>query len=184
MKNLIKKILKEQTQREGSLSKAEVTFLRLLHKSGFDNRSAIQDIIPYLGKMGITGIEAFRIFELFKNNYNKYGDYSSEVEPKRIDIKNKVYDTPNRIARDLVMGKIPFKGSNVSANYVGDVYVVYSYGWFPIFVWVDDQWYGSSITYSSSTGKQMGQLRPHNQGKIIKASQEVLRSFIHDGYRE
>ena len=184
MKSLIKKILKEQTQREGVLSKYESSYLKLLHRAGYDDRSVRQEILPYLNKMGVTGIEAFHILELFKNNYKSDGDYSSEGDPKRVDIRNKKYVSPNRSARELVQAKIPFKGSNIEGKYENDVYVVYSYGWYPIFAWVDGQWYESSVNYSSSTAKQMGQIRPYNQGRIIKGSQQVLSDIIHRGYRE
>ena len=185
MKSLIKKILNEQTQREGSLSKYESSYLKMLHKAGYNDRSLRKEILPFLeNRLGITGIEAFHIFELFKSNYNPDGDYSTEGDPKRIDVRKKKYPTTNRSARDLVQAKIPFKGSNTEGKYENDVYVVYSYGWYPIFVWADGQWYESSVNYSNSTAKQMSQARPHNQGRIIKASQSVLDDIIHKGYRE
>jgi len=185
MKSLIKKILKEQIGREGELSKYEVSFLKLLHRAGYDNRSARHKIILFLEEtLGVSDLEAFHIFELFKNNYNPDGIYSSEGDYKRIDIMKNKYSSTNKNAGDLVKSKIPFKGSNTEGKYVNDVYVVYSYGWYPIFVWADGQWYESSKSYSSSTGKQMGQLKPRNQGRIIKASQDVLDDIIYRGYRE
>jgi hypothetical protein len=184
MKSLIRKILKEQAQREGLVSKYEISFLRLLHRGGYSNRSTRQEIISYLSNLGVVNMEAFHIYELFKDNYNHDGVYRSEMDPIRVDIKKKKYKTTNKNARELVSSKIPFKGSNIEGKYEDGVYVVYSYDWYPIFVWVDDQWYESSKNYSSSTAKQMGQIRPSNQGRIIKASQQVLSDIIHRGYRE
>jgi hypothetical protein len=39
-------------------------------------------------------------------------------------------------------------------------YVVKSYGWYPIFLFINDQWYRTLDTYSSTTRKQMSQVNP------------------------
>ncbi len=60
----------------------------------------------------------------------------------------------------MVKSKIPFTGSNTSGYWYRNSYVVTSYGWYPIFVFKNNQWYENKNKYSRSTGKQMGQLRP------------------------
>jgi hypothetical protein len=57
--------------------------------------------------------------------------------------------------------------------------VVYSYNWYPIFVYKNGQWFENENRYSMSTAKQMSQLRPHNQGEIIKASKSKLEEIIY-----
>jgi hypothetical protein len=58
------------------------------------------------------------------------------------------------------------------------VYVVFSYDWYPIFVYKDGQWYENQNRYSVSTAKQMSQLRPHGQGEIIDKTKDELWEII------
>jgi hypothetical protein len=60
---------------------------------------------------------------------------------------------------------MPFKGSNIegqwNVNNNNDwYYVITSYGWYPVFLFINDQWYRTLETYSSSTRKQMSQVNP------------------------
>jgi hypothetical protein len=76
-----------------------------------------------------------------------------------------------------VINKIPFKGSNTHGEYMNGSYVVFSYNWYPIFVFKDGQWFENEDTYSVSTAKQMSQLRPYDQG-IIETSKDKLWDII------
>lgn len=49
----------------------------------------------------------------------------------------------------------PFKGSNIEAKFINNCYVVLSYGWYPIFVHKDGQWYRNIDGYSNTTKRQM-----------------------------
>ena len=86
--------------------------------------------------------------------------------------------TANIRGRDLVLNKIPFKGSNTHGEYRNGVYAVFSYNWYPIFVFKDGQWFENENRYSVSTGKQMSQLRPYGQGDILTTSKDKLWDII------
>jgi hypothetical protein len=60
---------------------------------------------------------------------------------------------------------MPFKGSNLEGQWEVNnnndwYYVIKSYGWYPIFLFINNQWYRTLDTYSSSTRKQMSQVNP------------------------
>lgn len=86
----------------------------------------------------------------------------------------------NRRCKDQVNNLEEFKGSNLSGVNHGSLYVVYSYGWYPLFVYnrVQDLWLENSEKYSVSTSRQQSQARPNS--KTISASQDVLRDMIHN----
>lgn len=177
MKNLIRKILKE-TINDSELNKFEIGVLKMLHDQNFNNKTARSVIINFLKKsVALSGIKSYEIYELFKNNYNDMGDYSSLMDPLRVDVRKKRYSTPNNSGREMVTNRIPFKGSNTKGEYIGNSYVVSSYDWYPIFVWKDNQWYENKDKYSMSTSKQTTQLRPNNEN-IIKVSAKELRELI------
>ena len=56
--------------------------------------------------------------------------------------------------------------------------MVFSYDWYPIFVYKDGQWFENEDSYSMSTAKQMGQLRPHGMVDIIETSRSKLWDII------
>jgi hypothetical protein len=76
------------------------------------------------------------------------------------------------------MAKVPFKGSNTHSQYENRTDVVYSYNWYPIFAFKDGQWFENDSRYSISTAKQMSQLRPREQGEILKVSLGKLKEII------
>jgi hypothetical protein len=175
MKNSIKIILKEET--ENIKDKFNRKVISYLARSGYDGSSKYQDILKVLNSnFGVEGMDAFELYQLFKDNW-KTVDMGGELNKTDIS-KLKVRSANNR-GRELVKNKIPFKGSNTHAEYVGKVYVVYSYNWYPIFVFKDGQWFENENRYSVSTAKQMSQLRPYNQGEIIKASKNKLSDIIY-----
>lgn len=175
MENIIKKILKEEIS--DKQEKLQQKIVDMLKKAGFDGNSNYKDIIKYLNvHMGYEGIDAFELYQLFKDNYRM--DYSKGGLYRK-DIKNVKLKTPNSGARDLVVNKIPFKGSNTSAEYVNNAYVVYSYDWYPIFVYKDGQWFENESRYSKSTSKQVSQLRPYGDYDIIKVDKSKLREIIY-----
>jgi hypothetical protein len=175
MKHTIRKILKETT--EEVKDKHDRKIMQILITAGFDGTSSYNDVLRYLNKnLDMKGMEAFEMYQLLKDNWRSV-DAGGELV--RTDIRKKRIPTSNNRGRELVQNKIPFKGSNTHANYVKDVYVVYSYNWYPIFVFKDGQWFENENRYSSSTAKQMSQLRPYNQGEIIKTSKSKLEDIIY-----
>ena len=172
MKEIIRKILKEEvtTQQDNYQRK----MIEILKREGFDARTPYQKILKYLNDvMSIVGMEAFELYQLFRDNVSTVSD----TPLVRKDIKDRKMRTANIRARDLVINRIPFKGSNTHAEYRNGVYVVFSYDWYPVFVYKDGQWFENEEGYSMSTKKQMSQMRPYNFD-IIKTNKDKLWDII------
>lgn len=174
MKNIIRKILKEEVS--DTQERHQQKMVDILKREGFHGGTPYQEIIGFLNTtIGMEGMEAFEVFQLFKDNYRK--DYESQGL-KRSDITKRKIRTSNTRARDVVTNKIPFKGSNTNGEYRNGSYVVFSYDWYPIFVFKDGQWFENEEKYSVSTSKQTSQLRPAHQRDIIYASKDKLWDII------
>ena len=172
MKEIIRKILKEEvsTQQDNYQRK----MIDVLKREGFDARTPYQKVLKYLNDvMSIVGMDAFELYQIFKDNMG-----STSNDPLvRKDIKDRKMKTANVRARDLVVNRIPFKGSNTHAEYNNGAYVVFSYDWYPVFVYKDGQWFENEQGYSVSTKKQMSQMRPYNFD-IIKTNKDKLWDII------
>ena len=85
---------------------------------------------------------------------------------------------PNHKAREKVINRCEFTGSNLFGEIRGGMYVVYSYGehW-PLWVYDNDVrgWFGNSDKYSRSTTRHASQTQPC-PGSEIKwlGSEEML----------
>ena len=172
MKEIIRKILKEEvtTQQDNYQRK----MIEILKREGFDARTPYQKILNYLNDiMGIVGMEAFELLQIFINNV---GRVSSDPLIRK-DITDRKVRTANIRARDLVINRIPFKGNNTHAEYRNGAYVVFSYDWYPVFVYKDGQWFENEDGYSMSTKKQMSQMRPYNVD-IINTNRDKLWDII------
>lgn len=177
MENIIKKILRESTG-EG-FNKLELGILSSLNSSNFNSKSNREDVLNFLTKtMGFDVRKSYELYTLFKNNYRTDGDYSSIQNPIRIDPFSKIEKTSNSRARELVQNRVPFKGSNTNSEYVDGAYVVYSYGWYPIYVYKNNQWYENTSKYSMSTSKQKSQLRPYGDFEIIGLNTDGMWNII------
>ena len=172
MKEIIRKILKEEvtTQQDNYQRK----MIEILKREGFDARTPYQKILKYLNTvMGIVGMEAFELLQIFINNVGRVSN-----DPLiRKDITDRKVRTANIRARDLVINRIPFKGNNTHAEYRNGAYVVFSYDWYPVFVYKDGQWFENEDGYSMSTKKQMSQMRPYNVD-IINTNRDKLWDII------
>jgi hypothetical protein len=176
MKSIIKTILKEEVDKKKESFEKKV--INYLVGEGFTNTSSYSEVLKKLNNVfGITGMDAFEMYQLFKDNWGKGLHDKSEL--KRTDVSKMKVRSTNYKANELVVNKIPFKGNNTSAEYVNKSYVVYSYDWYPIFVYKDGQWFENENRYSVSTAKQMSRLRPYNQGNIISVSKNKLSEIIH-----
>ena len=174
MKNIIRKILKEEVS--ATQERHQQKMVDILKREGFHGGTPYQEIIGFLNAtIGMEGMEAFEVYQLFKDNYRK--DYASQGL-ERSDITKRKIRTSNTRARDVVTNKIPFQGSNTHGEYRNGSYVVFSYGWYPLFVFKDGQWFENEEGYSMSTKKQMSQLRPRGQGLIIVTSKDKLWEII------
>ncbi len=68
----------------------------------------------------------------------------------------------NRKCRQLVTDCEPFEGSNLSGIKVSDtLYIVYSYGYYPLWAKIKNQWYGHRSKYSGTTSAHQSGSRPN-----------------------
>lgn len=173
MKDIIRKILKEEVS--ATQERHQQKMVDILKREGFGGGTPYHEIIRFLNDaIGMDGMEAYEIYQLFMDNYRK--DYKTKGL-ERTDITKKKVRISNTRARDLVTHKIPFAGSNTKGEYRNGSYVVFSYDWYPIFVFRDGQWFENEQKYSPTTSKQTTQLRPF-QRDIIYASTDKLWEII------
>lgn len=91
----------------------------------------------------------------------------------------KTVNIANRDARRYVNALQPFKGSNMFAEDFFGIYAIYSYGYhFPMYVRINNKWYGNSDRYSSSTSRQMQQTKPDNVHEWVDTGK--LRTLVDD----
>jgi len=81
--------------------------------------------------------------------------------------------TTNTKARSFVQDLIPFKASNLSGVEEGKFYVVYSYGWYPLFAYsyVEQRWFQNIEKYSVSTSRQTSQCKPLASFQLLSHDQ-------------
>ncbi|MBE3145015.1 MAG: hypothetical protein IMZ61_14020 [Planctomycetes bacterium] len=61
----------------------------------------------------------------------------------------------------LIENQEPFEGSNLAGVKVSPkLYVVYSYGYYPLWACINGKWYGHKSKYSNTTSTHQGQSRP------------------------
>ena len=175
MKQLIRDIIKEEVS--SNKDKFQRKVLDVLSKEVFNGSTSYSVILQFLNThLGVKGMEAFEMYQLHKDNWRTF---DSEHDLIRKDISKTNVKTANIRGRELVLNKIPFKGSNTHSKYYDNgSYVVFSYDWYPIYLYKDGQWFENEDGYSMSTKKQMNQLRPHGQGDIIETSKDKLWDII------
>jgi len=192
MDNLIKKLLRESVDSEKLLSKEEVRLFKLLNtkKHELGTKEEIIDfIIMMLKLMGKPTHRASFYYEVYTQNYRPEGDYENLTQETFKDYRGfKQKKTPNNTAWEYSTATIPFKGSNIEGfwddNSKGEwYYVVQSWGWYPVFLFKNDQWYSVSDTYSSSTSKQMSQSRPRIyfdqlNSEVVQVSRSEMQDLI------
>jgi|TARA_R100000501_G_C2620416_1_gene113672 hypothetical protein len=103
-------------------------------------------------------------------------------KPKQYNNSDMEQRTTNRNCRSHVDNRTPFKGSHLSARYSSGVYVVYSYGWWPIYAYIEGQWYGHKEGYSHSTAVHKTHAYPSGNIIMLEGVEE-LRKMI-DGNRD
>lgn len=180
MESLIKKLIKEVFEVEDKpLSQKEIRLFKYLntnkHQYGTQDKmlGLIKTMMPFIGR---PESDARFYYEIYTANYRPDGDYENIDKTTFKDYRGfKQRRTPNNNAYEYSGGKIPFKGSNLEGywdvNRNGDwFYVVTSYGWYPIFLFIKDQWYRVSNSYSSSTAKQISHANPVRWNSGLKAN--------------
>ena len=67
----------------------------------------------------------------------------------------------NRVCSPVVTRQEAFTGSNLSGVEVTDtLYVVYSYGYYPLWACIEGQWFGHKSKYSKTTSAHQSGSRP------------------------
>jgi hypothetical protein len=84
--------------------------------------------------------------------------------------------------------QLPFKGSNLQGYWSDDlkgnkIYIVKSYGWYPIYIFRDGQWFQNFESYSSSTGRQISNSNPVEwseelHDKVIMLSKKEMNDVL------
>lgn len=85
--------------------------------------------------------------------------------------------TTNTHCHRYVDERKPFKANNLSGSIADNgAYVVWSYGWYPIFVYSDGLWYENADGYSNTTRRQKFHARPYDG--TIRISNDEMQSKV------
>ena len=199
MRDLIKKILKEQLEggeNENPLSKKEILLFKYLnkHKHQTKTKKVLIDLIKsMMDVFGLPSNDALFYYEVYTANFREDGDYENLTKENFKDYRLfKQSKTPNNKASEYSSAKIPFKGSNIEGKW--DVnrknewyYVITSYGWYPVYLFINDKWFKTSDTYSMATAKQMSQVNPISyssdlKSDVIKVTQDDIKGLMYGVY--
>ena len=191
---IVKLIIKEQLEGQGDnpLSEKEIRLFKYLnkHKQDMGNQSKmlafVKTMMPFVGR---PESDARFYYEVYTANYRPNGDYENLDKTTFRNFKEfKQKKTPNNNAYQFSSAKIPFKGSNLEGywdvNNKNDwYYVVKSYNWYPVYLFINNQWYVVSNNYSSSTSKQISHANPvrYNSGlnaKVISVTKNEMANLI------
>ena len=109
--------------------------------------------------------------ELYLANYRPDGRYDLLTSDDIVDPRTRSpWSISNPEAYKYTKAMIPFKGSNLKGQWEKDnkgvdMYVVLSYGWYPVFIFKKGIWYEVVDRYSSSTARQINNSDPGSIGK-------------------
>ena len=145
-------------------------------------------ITTTLKSMGLEPSLAAFYYEMFALNYREDGDYENLTHENFKGVKEfRSRTIPNTKAWEFTIAKMPFKGSNLDARWNTDsngvdYYAVYSYSWYPIYLFKQGVWYEVTRRYSSSTGRQMSNANPvkydSNIGKeVVLVTQDEMKQL-------
>jgi hypothetical protein len=167
MEELIRRILREE--QEGPLTKKEIMLFKYIDKHKKETKTK-PEMLKFLKSMlpvlGLSTNQSNFYYEVYTANFRPEGDYENITKENFKDFKQfKQRKVANNSAYEYASARMPFKGSNVEGQW--DVnnnnewyYVIKSYGWYPVFLFINNQWYRTLDTYSNSTSKQMSQVNP------------------------
>jgi hypothetical protein len=133
-------------------------------------------MMPMIGK---NPNEARFYYEVYTANFRPDGDYENLDKNNFKDYREfKQRKTPNNNAYVYTGSKIPFKGSNLEGTWNVNrnnewYYVVTSYNWYPIYLFINSQWYRVSNNWSSSTSKHLSNANPNRKNYDSNLEQEV-----------
>jgi hypothetical protein len=181
MRELIKKILIEQLEGgEGGnpLSRKEIILFKYLNKnkkSAGTQKELLNLVRGMMSFIGRPESDAKFYYEVYTANFRPEGDYENLDKYTFRDFKQfKQRKIPNNGAYEYTAAKIPFKGSNLEGYWDVNTknewyYVVVSYGWYPLFLFINNMWYRVIDSYSSSTAKQISHSNPVRYNSGLKA---------------
>lgn len=182
MKNSVKNIIIEDELKSDNkrvLNRAEISLFKFLNKNleKTKTKAGLLNLInELLISFGLDTSKKTFYYEIFTANYRPDGDYENLTPENFKDYtKFKQRKTPNNTAYEYSTAKIPFKGSNIDGEWRVNnknqwYYVVESYGWYPIFLFINDQWYRVMDSYSSSTAKHLSNANPTHWNSGLKAN--------------
>jgi len=86
--------------------------------------------------------------------------------------------TTNQKSRSFVQKLQPFQANNLAGKREGGFYVVYSYGWYPLFAFhfESGKWFQNADRYSVSTSKQTTQCHPH--AETVSISHASMKDLL------
>jgi hypothetical protein len=161
------------------LNKAEIALFKYLNKYKDKTKTKaglINLIYELLTSFGLDNSLKTFYYETYTANFRPDGDYENLTPQNFKDYRQfKQRKTPNNTAYEYSSSKIPFKGSNLEGEWNVNpknqwYYVVNSYGWYPIFLFINDQWYRIIDSYSSSTAKHLRGANPTHWNSQLKAN--------------
>lgn len=163
---------------EPILDKTEILLFKYLNSQKEDlgiKSSLMEKIKLTLKLMGLNPDDAFKYYYLYTSNYRPKGDYENLNMSNIVDYKKfKQKKISNTESREYVKNKIPFRGSNLEGYW--DInnknewyYIVESYSWYPIHLFINNRWYEISDRYSSSTGKHISYSRPSKYSNEVES---------------
>jgi hypothetical protein len=180
------------------LNKKEIILFKYLNKEYRElntYRKLINRISRLLSYFGLPSNDAKLYYNVYVQNYRPKGDYENLTKDEFVNLTDfKAKKTSNTNAYEYTMHKLPFKGSNLEGYWEintnnENVYVVNSYGWYPIFLFKNNQWYEIDNRYSSSTGKHLNYANPvrynYNSGlknKVVMVSKTEMDKLLTSSY--
>lgn len=177
MKDLLRRLLKEYEE-EKAFTPKEALFFKFLNtyrKASKSTGNKLGDfILSNMKSFGLNPSEYQHYLNLYTQNYREDGRYDLTKKSELNQFhKLKSVRTSNQRAGDLVAELKPFKGNNLRANWEKDNkgdwgYVVYSWDWYPVFMYKYRRWFQVDDNYSSSTSKQMSQSHPARYNSSIQ----------------
>ena len=92
--------------------------------------------------------------------------------------------TSNRKSANFVSSRTEFQANNLSGEYINNIYVVKSYGYYPIFIFSGGQWYENKSRYSKSTAVQMTQCSYGIRAEAIKKDNQFMQDLMNGKGKE
>tara|TARA_R110002020_G_scaffold54419_1_gene151737 strand:+ start:5844 stop:6350 length:507 start_codon:yes stop_codon:yes gene_type:complete len=86
--------------------------------------------------------------------------------------------TSNKNSSNFVKYRDEFDANNLSGEWINNIYVVKSYGYYPIFIYSAGQWYENENRYSRSTAKQMTQCSYGIRAEAIKKDNQFMQDLM------